>query len=84
MKATGKPAVWPVRHRTGHFIWIEGEAKPHHFFLFARGRVHVPQEPVAARLHITASDRYVLYVNGHYVGRGPARSDPDPQELRHL
>ena len=76
MKATGKPAVWPVRHRTGHFIWIEGEAKPHHFFLFARGRVHVPQEPVAARLHITASDRYVLYVNGHYVGRGPARSDP--------
>ena len=68
--------MWPVRHRTGQFIWIEGEAKPHHFFLFARGRVEVSKGPVAARMHVTASDRYVLYVNGRYVGRGPARSDP--------
>jgi hypothetical protein len=27
-------------------------------------------------LHITASDRYMLYLNGKYRGRGPARSDP--------
>ncbi|MCE9616049.1 MAG: glycoside hydrolase family 78 protein [Lentisphaerae bacterium] len=30
--------------------------------------------PVEAMLHITAADRYVLYVNGVYLGHGPARS----------
>ncbi|MDQ3667917.1 MAG: glycoside hydrolase family 78 protein [Acidobacteriota bacterium] len=32
--------------------------------------------PQSARLRITASDRYLLYINGINIGRGPARSDP--------
>jgi hypothetical protein len=42
----------------------------------ARRTLHLEGNPPSARLHITAADRYLLYVNGEYLGRGPARSDP--------
>ena len=32
--------------------------------------------PAGAPARITADSRYVLWVNGHEVGRGPARSQP--------
>jgi alpha-L-rhamnosidase len=32
--------------------------------------------PIGAPARITADSRYVLWVNGHEVGRGPARSQP--------
>ena len=69
-------AQTPSRRAVGQWIWIEGEAKPYNFYLYARGTVDVDGAPAAAKLHVTASDRYVLYLNGAYVGRGPARSDP--------
>ena len=66
----------PVRHREGRFIWCAGEAKPYHCYLFARRGFELAGKPGSARLHVTASDRYLLFVNGTYIGRGPARSDP--------
>jgi len=69
-------AQTPSRRAVGQWIWIEGEAKPYNFYLYARGTVDVDGAPAAAKLHVTASDRYMLYLNGAYVGRGPARSDP--------
>ena len=39
----------------------------------------VPEEAPA---RITADSRYVLWVNGQEVGRGPARSQPLPAALR--
>ncbi|HVB03228.1 MAG TPA: alpha-L-rhamnosidase C-terminal domain-containing protein [Chitinophagaceae bacterium] len=33
---------------------------------------HVPGHFI---IHVSADNRYVLYVNGHYTGRGPARGD---------
>ncbi len=63
-------------HWAGRFIWTHGEAHPFHFFLMARRTVHLQGDPPSARLHITAADRYLLYVNGEYLGRGPARGDP--------
>ena len=39
---------------------------------------HVPQ---SAWLAITADSRYRLWVNGHYVCRGPARSWPHAQQM---
>ena len=68
--------VSPSSHRAGVWIWCQGEPKPYHFYLYARRRFTLARQPSRARLHVTASDRYVLYVNGVYVGRGPARSDP--------
>ena len=69
-------AQTPSRRAAGQWIWIEGDAKPYNFYLYARGTVEVDGAPAAAKLHVTASDRYMLYLNGAYVGRGPARSDP--------
>ncbi len=70
------PAITPVRHAAGDFIWTEGEAKPFHYYLYARRSFDLEGPPRTARLRITAADRYLLYVNGAYVDRGPARSDP--------
>lgn len=66
----------PVRHHVGKFIWTSGETAPYHFFMYARRNFQLESVPSSAQLSITASDRYLLFVNGVYVGRGPARSDP--------
>ena len=68
--------VSPSSQRAGVWIWCQGDPKPYHFYLYARRCFTLAQQPSRARLHVTASDRYVLYVNGAYMGRGPARSDP--------
>jgi hypothetical protein len=39
-----------------------------------RKTIDLPAMPTEAALHITAADRYVLYVNGVCLGHGPARS----------
>ena len=41
-----------------------------------RRTVPLAEVPAAAPARITADSRYVLWVNGHEVGRGPARSQP--------
>jgi hypothetical protein len=46
-----------------------------------RGRVELPSSSRAGRLSIFADARYVLWVNGHYVGRGPCRFDPKAPEF---
>ena len=76
MTQTLQGAQIPSRRAGGQWIWIEGEAKPYNFYLYARGTVTVDGAPPSARVHVTASDRYMLYVNAAYLGRGPARSDP--------
>src|SRR6266498_3916646 len=40
----------------------------------ARRQFTLNASPSAATLSITASNRYMLYINGEYIGRGPARS----------
>ncbi|MFA9480345.1 family 78 glycoside hydrolase catalytic domain [Phycisphaerales bacterium AB-hyl4] len=64
-----------VRWR-GKWIWPPTtKEQPHAFALFRRCfTLERPSE--AARLFITASHAYALWVNGHFVGRGPALSDP--------
>ena len=69
-------SVSPVRHRVGKFIWSSGDTHPYHFYMFARRSFQIENLSKSAQLHITASDRYMLFVNGVYIGRGPARSDP--------
>lgn len=60
--------IWPSR-------WIgPGELKPPFVCAF-RLRFTLSQ-PSLVRLHITADERYELYINGNRVGRGPERGDP--------
>ncbi len=68
--------AFSVGNRTGKFIWLKGESHPYHRYLFARRSFHLEESLSSAVLRVTASDRYLLYLNGRYVGRGPARSNP--------
>jgi len=65
----GYPGKW-----SGKFIWDQGEAVPRHYFLMFRKTFELKSDLKSAALCITAADKYMLYVNGQYLGRGPARS----------
>ena len=56
----------PVRRDDGVNRW----------FLFRR-TFELPGPVDDAQLSITVDGRYILFVNGHRVGRGPVRSSPD-------
>ncbi len=58
------------------WVWDAGAPHPMNCFLMFRKDFVLPGAPDAAVLHLTVSDRYLLYVNGECVGRGPARSGP--------
>ncbi|MHC4433636.1 MAG: glycosyl hydrolase family 95 catalytic domain-containing protein, partial [Planctomycetota bacterium] len=45
-----------------------------------RRQFYLPQKPAEAQLHIFADSRYVLWVNGEYVLRGPCRFNPKRPE----
>jgi hypothetical protein len=44
--------------------------------VFFRREVELAAVPTIAPLRLTADSRYVIWVNGHEVGRGPVRSQP--------
>ena len=41
-----------------------------------RKQFTVPEEPAKAELHVFADARYLLWINGRYVVRGPSRFHP--------
>jgi hypothetical protein len=58
----------------GQWIWRAGTASTANEYVYFRRPVTLSAAPSAAALQITADTRYVLYVNGTLVGRGPARA----------
>jgi hypothetical protein len=59
----------------GNWIWNGsgvGEKNAYHYF---SKRFLLSAVPQVATIRLSADSRYVLYVNGEEVGRGPARSD---------
>ncbi|MBD2846840.1 family 78 glycoside hydrolase catalytic domain [Paenibacillus sp. IB182496] len=73
----------------GKWIWDNGAPSPRNGWHCFRQSVRLEQPAPDARLRITADSRYVLYVNGTLVGRGPVRSWPeqlsyDEYEVGHL
>ncbi|MDQ3461369.1 MAG: alpha-L-rhamnosidase N-terminal domain-containing protein, partial [Deinococcota bacterium] len=71
------------------WIWADGEASPRNAWRCFRRAFEAPLGWDGARLAITADSRYVLYLNGVRLGRGPARSWPflqsfDLYEVGHL
>ena len=61
---------------SGKWIWSgdESVSERNAFVRFRRG---FDYDGGRALLHITADSRYVLFVNGEYVGQGPVRSWPN-------
>ncbi len=49
---------------------------PRNEWCYFRKTLTLPAAPAAAGLRIFADARYRLFVNGGYIARGPARSDP--------
>ena len=47
--------------------------KPDNYYFLARKSFEVPEPPDRAVLRITADSRYAVYLNGQFVGDGPAR-----------
>lgn len=70
----GAPAAGPWR---AQWIWMPEDAGSD--AMLARGTVDLPAVPQEARLRITATSQYELFVNGESVCRGPARSRPHHQ-----
>jgi alpha-L-rhamnosidase len=59
---------------TAHYLW-DGTTNPNHFAYF-RKSFSVSHQPALAKVYVTAHNDYMLYFNGHPLGRGPARCDP--------
>jgi alpha-L-rhamnosidase len=83
--ATGKPGSWsePARFDTGlnhdewtaQYIW-DGTSNENNFAYF-RKVFSIERKPHLAKVYVTAHNDYLLYFNGHLLGRGPARCDPN-------
>lgn len=61
-------------------IWADSTQNKPGVAIAFRKTFELPQVPAAATLHLFADARYVLWVNGAYVERGPARFQPNGPE----
>lgn len=59
---------------TAHYLW-DGTTNLNNFAYF-RKAFALSRKPSLAKVYVTAHNDYVLYFNGHLLGRGPARCDP--------
>lgn len=57
------------------YIW-DGTEKTNHFAEF-RKKFLIDREVAFAKIFVFAHNEYQLTVNGKYIGKGPARSDPE-------
>ncbi|HEY3412882.1 MAG TPA: family 78 glycoside hydrolase catalytic domain [Armatimonadota bacterium] len=58
----------------GAWIWSPGPENPRNLHAYFRKTFTLSAPPSSAIVRVTADNRYVLYVNGQRVSRGPARS----------
>ncbi len=61
------------------WIWLSDSVKSD--MMLARKSFIINKMPEKANLKVTASSQYQLFINGIYVGRGPARSAPHHQSF---
>lgn len=56
------------------YIW-DGTTNQNNYTYF-RKVFRVTRKPKLAKVYVSGHNDYMLYFNGHFLGRGPARSDP--------
>ncbi|MBN2308552.1 MAG: alpha-L-rhamnosidase N-terminal domain-containing protein, partial [Candidatus Hydrogenedentes bacterium] len=59
-----------------HMIWAESAPAGTQVYAAFRRVFRVDSAPKSAVLHIFADSRYILWLNGRYIERGPCRFDP--------
>lgn len=58
------------------WIWVKGDERPENAYFQFRKSFSLDRVPDKAEIHLTADCKYLLYLNGTAVGRGPITSDP--------
>ncbi len=66
--------IWDVAPAEEAFWWRPTPASSH--FTYLRCVFHVDDAPEAVAARVTCDSRYVLFVNGQQLGRGPVRAEP--------
>lgn len=64
------------RQLQNSLVWLASAPVGQQVYAAFRKRVKLAETPAAATLHLFADSRYVLWINGQYVERGPCRFDP--------
>jgi hypothetical protein len=72
---TPRQAIDPAGYRK-HYLGADARPNEKNRWFLFRKTVRLPAAPTAAPLSITVDGRYVLYVNGAELGRGPVRCSP--------
>src|ERR1700691_4356223 len=76
-----QPAIMPDQpdsaHRAWHAAWVTHPTAPlrEPLVLHFRRSLELAAVPISYKVRISADNRFILYVNGHRVGDGPARGD---------
>ena len=58
------------------FVWLASAPTGRQVFAAFRKPFELAAAPTSAMLHLFADSRYLLWINGQYVDRGPCRFDP--------
>ncbi|QJD77661.1 family 78 glycoside hydrolase catalytic domain [Spirosoma rhododendri] len=67
---------WTNRYWTAKWIACPGAPAKQYGVYHFRKTISLPQKPTRFLVHVSADNRYQLFVNGKRVALGPARSDP--------
>lgn len=79
--AAAAPPTPPGPALQSSFIWSPSSTPGIQSYVAFRGAVTLSAAPASAELHVFADSRYMLYVNGVYVQRGPCRFNPKRPEF---
>lgn len=81
--AADAPAAEPASLQHA-MIWLESAPPGKQVWAAFRKTFDVTEVPAQARLRLFSDTRYILYINGLYVDRGPCRFDPAAPEYDEL
>jgi hypothetical protein len=69
------PANWATQYWTARWIAHPTAPTKQYGIFHFRKTINLPQKPSRFMVHVSADNRYRLFVNGQAVAMGPARSD---------
>lgn len=65
------------KHWDASWVRVPGSDPYGYGVYFFRNTIQLDHAPGEFIIHVSADNRYKLFVNGNWIGLGPARSDPD-------